>query len=313
MLKFLKKVDFRNYSIYKIFDVRNKKLLISRVNVYSEGFFGQNEDYSEDIDKLEIDVIKTIRGECQKRELKTNDAIRRIVHPKAVNNNCFFKCIQPFVPQLQEKILKSECNKIRQGVGIKDNSEIDIQTATKIFEEYSQTSLEIWTDDTLLVQVDGSEPTLRLSLKDNHYSILTLKEIIIEQCCPECGRKFKFKHKCNTNGIVYKKSKEGKNRYVMNSLIPDELNYDKSNDNIAIVYYDIETHTRITSGGSQIHTPYIVGFVDSITNEFQYFADSDCMERFILHLASYHEKSKIYLNAYNGSKFDHYEFIKQLN
>jgi uncharacterized protein YprB with RNaseH-like and TPR domain len=96
----------------------------------------------------------------------------------------------------------------------------------------------------------------------------------------------------------------------MNSLKQDEMNYDQSNDKIAIVYYDIETHTRITSGGSQIHTPYIVGFVDSITNEFQYFAGSDCMEKFINHLASYHER--FFLNAYNGSKFDHYEFIKQL-
>jgi hypothetical protein len=73
--------------------------------------------------------------------VETNDAIRRIVHPKAVNNNCFFKCIQPYLPQLQEKILKSECTKIRQGFGIKDNAEIDIQTATKIIEDYSETNV----------------------------------------------------------------------------------------------------------------------------------------------------------------------------
>jgi hypothetical protein len=27
-------------------------------NTYADGFFGQNEDYSEDIDRLDIDVIK---------------------------------------------------------------------------------------------------------------------------------------------------------------------------------------------------------------------------------------------------------------
>jgi hypothetical protein len=57
-----------------------------------------------DIDRLELDIIKAIEGGCQKRELKTNDSSKKIVYPKASNNNCFFKCIQPLVPQLREKV-----------------------------------------------------------------------------------------------------------------------------------------------------------------------------------------------------------------
>jgi hypothetical protein len=53
------------------------------LNGYVDGFFGQNEDYSEDIDRLELDIIKALQGGCQKRELKSNDACKRIVHPKA--------------------------------------------------------------------------------------------------------------------------------------------------------------------------------------------------------------------------------------
>ena len=34
--------------------------------------------------------------------------------------------------------------------------------------------------------------------------------------------------------------------------------------------------------------------------------------KFINHLQTYSEKKKVYLNAFNGSKFDHYEFVKQL-
>ena len=37
------------------------------------------------------------------------------------------------------------------------------------------------------------------------------------------------------------------------------------------------------------------------------------MEKFILHLFMFQLKSKVYLNAFNGSKFDHYEFVKKLN
>ena len=91
MLKYL---DNHSFSIYKIFnsvDVRDKKSLFHKINAYADGFFGQNEDYSEDIDRLELDIIEAIKGGCNKREMKSNDFVKRIIHPKASNNNCFFK------------------------------------------------------------------------------------------------------------------------------------------------------------------------------------------------------------------------------
>ena len=124
MLKYLKRIDQQRFSIYKIFnsvDVRDKSALRYTINTYADGFFGQNEDYSVDIDRLELDIIKTLKGGCQPRELKTNDARKRVVHPKATNNNCFFKCIQPFVPQLMASIGKVKCNKIRQAFELEDN------------------------------------------------------------------------------------------------------------------------------------------------------------------------------------------------
>jgi hypothetical protein len=58
---------------------------------------------------------------------------------------------------------------------------------------------------------------------------------------------------------------------------------------------------------------YILGFVENNNSEFQYFTGSDCMQKCIKHLFIYHSKSKVYVNAFNGSKFDHYEFVKKLN
>ena len=37
------------------------------------------------------------------------------------------------------------------------------------------------------------------------------------------------------------------------------------------------------------------------------------MEQFIRHLQRFRDKSKVYLNAFNGSRFDHYEFVKTVN
>ena len=141
MLK--KRIDQQRFSIYKIFnsvDVRDKSALCYTINTYADGFFGQNVDYSVDIDRLELDIIKSLKGGCQPRELKTNDASKRVVHPKTTNNNCFFKCIQPFIPQLMASIGKVKCNKIRQAFELEDNQEVDVQTAIKIFTHYSNGS-----------------------------------------------------------------------------------------------------------------------------------------------------------------------------
>ena len=37
------------------------------------------------------------------------------------------------------------------------------------------------------------------------------------------------------------------------------------------------------------------------------------MEQFIRHLFTYKAATKVYINAFNGAKFDHYEFIKEMN
>jgi hypothetical protein len=78
MLKYLKKIDKQSFSIYKIFnsvDVRDKQSLFHKINSYADGFFGQNEDYSEDINRLELDIIKAMQGGCNKMELKSNQMI----------------------------------------------------------------------------------------------------------------------------------------------------------------------------------------------------------------------------------------------
>jgi hypothetical protein len=51
MQKNLKKIDKQSFSNYKIFnsvDVRDKQSLFHKMKAYADGFFGQNEDYSED-------------------------------------------------------------------------------------------------------------------------------------------------------------------------------------------------------------------------------------------------------------------------
>lgn len=314
MLKLLKRVGEQVYAIYKIFksvDVRKKRDLYFQLNVYADGFFGKNEDYSEDIDGLELDIIEAFEGGCNKSELKSNTLKYRIIHPKSSNNNCFFKCIQPYVPSLRERMTKSACNSIRKRFQVTTDGKIDVQTALNIFQHYREdaSGLKIWTNDTPLGEIKGN-PVLHLSLEDEHYSILCIKQY---KYCKDCGRKYLSSHRCNTDRKIYKKIKQGKDRYVMNSYKKDGKNYDEPDSGVVVIHYDIETHTRKNIDSVAIHTPYIVGFVDNVTNQFRYFTGEDCMEQFIHHLLTYKSASKVYINAFNGAKFDHYEFIKKIN
>ena len=237
----------------------------------------------------------------------------RLIHPKATNNNCFFKCIQPYIPELNERIIRSECNRIRKQFDIKPDDKVDVKSALRIFEKHNSNGkygIEIWSKDIPVGEVLGTDSTLTLSLEDDHYSIMEIKKY---QRCEECGRKFINKHTCNTNMIVYKKIAEGRNRYVVNGFKQDKFNFDKPNEDIVVVHYDIETHTRSGPDNMRVHIPYIIGFVDNISNSFQHFTGSDCMEKFIVHLFGYRKECNIYINAYNGSKFKHYEFVKKLN
>lgn len=58
--------------------------------------------------------------------------------------------------------------------------------------------LEIWSEDTIVGEVEGPEPKFILWLNDHHYSSLCFKELKVQQCCSQCGRKFINKHNCNT-------------------------------------------------------------------------------------------------------------------
>ena len=192
MLKFLKRVGGQVYTIYKIFksiDVRQIQRLLFNIKIYADGFFGRNMDYSEDIDPLELDIIEAFEGGCSKTQININSPTQRVIHPKSSNNNCFFKCIQPYVPLLRERITKSNCNAIRARFQMKLDAKIDIQTALQIFQHYREntTGLKIWKNNTLLGKIEGN-PVLNLSLENEHYALLEVKQY---QRCKECGRTYK--------------------------------------------------------------------------------------------------------------------------
>jgi hypothetical protein len=95
------------------------------------------------------------------------------------------------IPELKEKIIKSECNK---QFDIDRDEPVDVNTALKIFGQYTNQGkygLEIWSSYILVRELKGTDSTLQLSLQDNHYYILEIKQY---QSCTKCGRKYLNKH-----------------------------------------------------------------------------------------------------------------------
>lgn len=130
-----------------------------------------------------VSLIEALEGGCSKTQLKTNTFNQRIIHPKSSHNNCFFKCIQPYVPFIRERITKSNCNTIRAQFQLAPDTKIDVQTALRIFQHYREgtNGLKLWTNDTLLGQVEGN-PVLNLSLENEHYALLKVKQYqIVEE------------------------------------------------------------------------------------------------------------------------------------
>ena len=75
--------------------------------MYADGFFGKNEDYSEDLNRIEIDIIKAIQGGCNKRELKTNDATKESFIQRLQITIAFSTAFRVIFQVLDKSLLKT--------------------------------------------------------------------------------------------------------------------------------------------------------------------------------------------------------------
>ena len=97
--------------------------------------------------------------------------------------------IQSQIPTIKHKLSKKECNSIRQEFNLELDSLIDVKSALDIFRKYSENGtygLEVWSNDIIIGELDGSDEKVLLLLENDHYSKIEIKQY---QECKECGRK----------------------------------------------------------------------------------------------------------------------------
>jgi len=275
-------------------------------------------DYTKDIDMIIITFIPENRGGCNptKHPKRNHKGDVVLVSPLTNNmqNNCLFMCLKEYCNFECKRFKEARGNRIRREFGLLDNSQIPISIALKIFEkykkeEYKNHSLFIIDEDSIIKHESDSKLNKKvyISLKDNHYTNVEFKDY---KKCPKCLKKYIKKHNCSISNIGYV---ENKIKKKMKRRLITATKYEKVLNNHLVIHYDIETYPDVKF----MNVPYIVGYIDILDGrKFKYFAGVDCMRLFfkeMLRIAEVFEKQnkKIFINAYNGANFDHYELYKE--
>lgn len=142
--------------------------------------------------------------------------------------------------------------------------------------------------------------------------------------CQKCGHHHPGKKQCNINHVTFYQDKilKAKNRYINK-----KFSKRKPLENNRVIHYDFETHTK---NKKKQHEPFVVGYSlpteeydmpDFLAKEFDiptsehydYYTGNNCAEKFlekILEFATKRSTETYYVNAFNGSKFDHYFMTK---
>lgn len=257
---------------------------------------------------IKIKFIKPIVGGCSDKKHKNHGGCNNkigditLFNPYSENNNCFFKCIEEYLP---EKPTKNECNRIREEFNIKLNEMVSMEEGYKIFKKYAtDKKISFITNDLEILYGDEGDVDITIFYLNNHYQVLKT----IKKACEACGKFYIKTHKCSEKGIKYYDNiicmKAGKTREV---LVPIEK-IDKGLLNKKMLHYDIETHVNPINNQ---HIPYIVGYCYYIGDNLIYdtIEGKDCMKTFYEFIITLEHVK--YINAYNGSGFDHYYLLRE--
>lgn len=296
------------FNSFKLIDFDTFRTTVRR---YIDITTSPHPNYLFTVNKIIIRIIREPSGGCNSSShmKKTKKGESIVIQPRASNNNCFFECVSDMIDL--GDIKKNRYNTCRAKFDILPNTMISISKAIEIFTKYRKSGASIRiTSPTGEKFCVGISPYREIYLNNDHYEIRDIRK---KNKCPDCLKIYYNEHKCNNkrisyvNSKIFKKDKDNRRYLLCNSKT------EPNNGNNMVLHYDIETY-RYTSEGVDLHEthrPYIVGWV--FKDRYKILTGDDCIEKFVDMLIAL--PSETYINAFNGSNFDHYfifkEFIKR--
>tara|TARA_Y100000310_G_C20699535_1_gene828435 strand:- start:4029 stop:7286 length:3258 start_codon:yes stop_codon:yes gene_type:complete len=272
----------------------------------------------EEVVNITTRIIKPAVGGCNGKKkpivIKLPDGTK-LTSKVSTKNNCFFTAVKKDLGITEKtNAFVKRCNEIREEFNLLPNTCIPVETAMLIWEKYNiiDKPLSIVNSKGYIIDKqktkykfvgnnNGIEEKRGLFLMENHYYNYEGKM----KSCPKCKTVY-FKYHSNETCLqrtTFLKAKYYKQRSVITKAFKQQPLKDKK-----IVHYDIETYRNVR----QEHIPYIVGFCYYVGNklEYNFFAGDNCMEEFYIWLKTHKEYE--YLNAFNGSGFDHYKILQRI-
>ena len=237
----------------------------------------------------------------------------KLKNPKSTNNNCFFYALKPEFKERGVKLTKGYCNEIRSLYGLKKDSKISIKSAEQIAKEILNLEIGIMnhTEEYFNKQCETN-----LFLVDEHYMRIDGKL----QKCEYCGEKYYRVHdeKACASRVTFLSHKfDNRKRYPLAKKLRQKKwikrnELGKREENKYILHYDIETY-RVDEHGRSI--PNCVGFCYYLDMEnppvfYEVITGEDCMDRFAMRLRDEDLMHIQWVNAFNGSKFDHLYLVQ---
>lgn len=327
---------FKGIKIKDLDDLRNT------IRLYNENVANsQGEDYIITISRMSIKIVKEATGGCQRKGKDIHKTIGGYTYtdPRSTNNNCYFACLKDAYGL--NAVTKGVCNNMRRAVNVGPNEPISPTQAVQIYNHFGDLTKrliainshtkEVYASNTDpvggvqdLAQLrlpEAAQPnpdqdaenkqidTITIMLMNDHW-LRQEGETKTASKCELCLKRYMHKHTCNRDVAEYAQAQIRGRRVMMTKVnLPEHNNFRQ------VLHYDIESYNRVNDNGQEIQTPYIVGFTELRSGEFQYYAGNQCMEHFINYCLILAEEMKqegerLYINAYNGAGYDHFMFVQ---
>tara|TARA_R110000851_G_scaffold136632_1_gene272256 strand:+ start:43 stop:3264 length:3222 start_codon:yes stop_codon:yes gene_type:complete len=333
--------------VFNSFQLRNFATFWRNLQAYNDLNTANTPDYTHGILGIKITIIREQSGGCSdvKSTKKVGDTRRSV--KRSNSNNCFFAEVWAHFTFNNLKLGKVKCNKIRAEFDLEPDTKIPISKALEIFKKYGIADKNIAIMSSTLINTilyPNKDIDIQLNLKNEHYT--TIEKTKIKTCsnceeqysggahvckvkCPTCCRKFKNlrKHKCvrcmkcsqtyktlvghvcDKRNMMYRRAVVEGKRMLLSRDKPETYN-----TSVDVCHYDIETYQHLhKESGQKIHKTYIVGYTDT-DGTYEHFTGDKAISDFIDYLEERGSlmTKPLFLNAFNGANFDHYEIFKEL-
>lgn len=297
--------------------------------------FAGDSDLTFEVERVNIRFVNQtgggVRSEWKKLTLRDekNKPLMTLSSPPSKKNNCLFACLDIKKPNTDVKLWREHYayfNSIREEFGIKPNDVIPHEQAHQIGLKYcpEYSGIYVNTIDDPIRSIIGepySDGSLSVMLMDNHYWRIDAKIHI----CNKCYRRYLNTHTCNAEDLVWMKNRFKNQDPIIRQTYEEGTEWVQEKDRLdhskekkdaylkdrEIIHYDIETYQDALGGEHIQHKCYIIGYTYYDAGKWVYdeFSGDNCMWEFYCFLDTLPKNVK-YINAYNGSRFDHYELFR---